>query len=301
MYGKLRKSTWACSPGAVSNASSLRAVYAAAATGHTAPPSSSCPGTPGPGPPGPAPGNSSTPLPSAGRYARRRGPAAAPAAAAAWAAWPQGTSGTSGPCCGTRPAPGQFPGSNGPPLSSRRSLSPLPPSAMCLTHLRRVPADDATITGWVSSFLLLSPICKLLPTMKSPAGRNSPGHRAPPLNSASSGNPSAHLPAWTPTITSGFTAATWTGPSGRWNGTAQSARPGAKPTTPCRRAPVLERRPGAAMRRRGLLPTHARGDGRPGNALRSQGCVHRAAGQTGTVHPAYRPFIPGMKQYRPTA
>ena len=26
---------------------------------------------------------------------------------------------------------------------------------MCLTHLRRVPADDATITGWVSSILLL--------------------------------------------------------------------------------------------------------------------------------------------------
>ena len=35
---------------------------------------------------------------------------------------------------------------------------------MCLTHLRRVPADDATITGWVSSILLLPPIFNLLLT-----------------------------------------------------------------------------------------------------------------------------------------
>ncbi len=35
---------------------------------------------------------------------------------------------------------------------------------MCLTHLRRVPADDATITRWVSSILLLPPIFNLLLT-----------------------------------------------------------------------------------------------------------------------------------------
>ena len=69
-----------------------------------------------------------------------------------------GISGTGAPCRGTRPAHGQFPGLNGPPFSSRRFLSLPPPSAMCLTHLRRVPADDATTTGWVSSILLLPPI-----------------------------------------------------------------------------------------------------------------------------------------------
>ncbi len=34
-----------------------------------------------------------------------------------------------------------------------------------MTHLRRVPADDATITGWVSSILLLPPIFNLLLTL----------------------------------------------------------------------------------------------------------------------------------------
>ena len=37
---------------------------------------------------------------------------------------------------------------------------------MCLTHLRRVPADDATITGRVSSILLLPPIFNLRHTAK---------------------------------------------------------------------------------------------------------------------------------------
>ena len=44
---------------------------------------------------------------------------------------------------------------------------------MCLTHLRRVPADDATITGWVSSILLLPPIFNLLLTVPGRA----PGRR----------------------------------------------------------------------------------------------------------------------------
>ena len=75
-------------------ASSPQAVCAAAAGAHTAPPSSSCPGVPGPGPLDPTPGNSPALPPSAGRYARRRGPASTPAAAAAaaWAAWPPATS-----------------------------------------------------------------------------------------------------------------------------------------------------------------------------------------------------------------
>ncbi len=35
---------------------------------------------------------------------------------------------------------------------------------MCFTHLRKVSADDATTSGWVSSILLLSPILNLLLT-----------------------------------------------------------------------------------------------------------------------------------------
>ena len=151
------------SPGSFAIFSPPQAVCAAAAGAHTAPPSSSCPGTPGPGPLDPTPGNSPALPPSAGRYARRRGPASTPAAAAAAAAWPPMTSEpapaqagvpltpfrcphavktcpcagrrTGVPCCGTRPAPGQSPGSNGQRLSFRRSLSFVPPSAMCFTHL----------------------------------------------------------------------------------------------------------------------------------------------------------------------
>ena len=52
-----------------------RAVGLAAVGGHTALPLSSCPGIPWHGPPVPAPGNSPALRPSAGRYARRRGPA----------------------------------------------------------------------------------------------------------------------------------------------------------------------------------------------------------------------------------
>ncbi len=72
------------SPGSFAIFSPPQAVCAAAAGAHTAPPSSSCPGTPGPGPLDPTPGNSPALPPSAGRYARRRGPASTPAAAAAW-------------------------------------------------------------------------------------------------------------------------------------------------------------------------------------------------------------------------
>ena len=134
-------------------ASSPQAVCAAAAGAHTAPPSSSCPGTPGPGPLDPTPGNSPALPPSAGRYARRRGPASTPAAAA-WSAWPPATS---------EPAPAQagIPAYRvaghvqllgNPPdrtasafhfvdlfhlshLQQCVSRTSVPPSAMCFTHL----------------------------------------------------------------------------------------------------------------------------------------------------------------------
>ena len=87
--------------------------------------------------------------------------------------------GTGVPCCGTRPAPGQSPGSNGQRLSFRRSLSFVPPSAMCFTHLRRVSADDATTIGWVNSRLLLSHTFMLLLTTPG-FGAGSDGWRLPP-------------------------------------------------------------------------------------------------------------------------
>ena len=52
-----------------------------------------------------------------------------PAALGAWDSWTQGISCTGEPCCGRRPGLRQSPGSSGPPLSSRRSLSLLAPSA----------------------------------------------------------------------------------------------------------------------------------------------------------------------------
>ena len=58
---------------------------------------------------------------------------------------------TRAPCSGRCPVPRRSPGRNGPPLSSRRSLSLIPPSAICLKHLRTVSADDATILRWVNS------------------------------------------------------------------------------------------------------------------------------------------------------
>ena len=51
-----------------------------------------------------------------------------------------------------------IPRCNDPLLSSRRSLSLLPPSAIRLKHLRAVSADDATILWWVKSTSEISPI-----------------------------------------------------------------------------------------------------------------------------------------------
>ena len=48
------------------------------------------------------------------------------------------------------------PGWNDPLLSSRIFLSLLPPSAICLKHLRTVSADDATILWWVNSTSAIS-------------------------------------------------------------------------------------------------------------------------------------------------
>ena len=98
--------------------------------------------------------------------------------------------GTCVPCCGTPPTPGQSPGSNGPLLSSRRSLSLVPPLAMCLTHLRRVSADNAATFRWVNSVLLLSPIFNLLPT-----GVRTP---IPPALARSVGRPASGVGAGRP-------------------------------------------------------------------------------------------------------
>ena len=63
---------------------------------------------------------------------------------------------TRAPCSGRCPVPRRSAGRNGPPLSSRRSLSLLPPSAICLKHLRTVSADDAIILWWVNSTSAIS-------------------------------------------------------------------------------------------------------------------------------------------------
>ena len=86
-------------------------------------------------------------------------------------ACPCGSRGTSAPCCATRPAPGLSPGSNGPLLSARKSLSLVPPSAIGLMHLRRASADDAITIGRVNSNLLLLHILMLLVTADATPGR----------------------------------------------------------------------------------------------------------------------------------
>ena len=90
-------------------------------------------------------------LPSDCRCTPCTGPAGTPVVCAVSVAWPPATSGISSPYCATRPAPGQSPGSSGPRLSARRSLSLDPPLAICLSHLRGVSAQDAITIGWVSS------------------------------------------------------------------------------------------------------------------------------------------------------
>ena len=78
-----------------------------------------------------------------------------PVVPAAWAAWPQGNSGTREPSFGRRPTHQRSPGWNVPPLSSRSSLSLVPPSAKC-EHLHEDFVNDVPDSGWVNTISAIS-------------------------------------------------------------------------------------------------------------------------------------------------
>ena len=71
----------------------------------------------------------------------RRGRGLGRIASGDFRACPCGSRGTSAPCCATRPAPGQSPGSNGPLLSARKSLSLVPPCGI------RIGGTGERLTG----------------------------------------------------------------------------------------------------------------------------------------------------------
>ena len=151
-------------PAPSQTASSPPAADTDAADAHIAPPSNSCPGSPGRGSPDSAPGNSPVLPQSSAQRARCTDPGSTLLVAAPSAASPPAITDTGAPCSGKRPAPWQSPGSNGQRLSTRISLSLVPPLAICPVHLRRKSADDATILRWVNSNLLLLHILMLLLT-----------------------------------------------------------------------------------------------------------------------------------------
>ena len=170
-YARLLQSTWACSPGAVSNRTVASAACVADRATRRPSVSNSRLHSPGFSTPGAAPRSSPTLRRGADRRTRRRGPAWTCAVASASASWLPESSGTGAPCCGRCSGPRRSPGWNGPPPSSRRSLSLVPPSAMCVEHLHEVFVNDALAVRWVNTMPAISLIFTLaLP----PRGRTAP-------------------------------------------------------------------------------------------------------------------------------
>ncbi len=67
--------------------------------------------------------------------------------------------GTVEPCSGQCPSPPRSPGWNGPRLSFRRSLSFVPPSAMCCRHLHESSVNNVLSFRWVKSTPAIWLIC----------------------------------------------------------------------------------------------------------------------------------------------